>query len=441
LTTVNTREIVLNILMEVLENKQYSHLIINSVLDKFMYLGKSERGFIKMLSEGTIESAIELDYIINLYSKTPVKKMKPEIRNILRLSVYQILHMNSVPDHSACDEAVKLTIKTKKYRNLKGFVNGVLRSICRNKDDITYPSPEIKYSLPEWIANQWKEQYGEATYIKMVESLGQESPVIIRPRYDISKDELIKSLNDEGVSTRPAPYVDKALEIYGFDSINEIKAFQRGEFYIQDISSMLVGLIANPKEEDTCLDVCAAPGGKSLHLAELMHNTGKVLARDVSENKVDLLTQNFIRSGLTNIEAECFDATVLDDSQIEANDIVLCDLPCSGLGIIRRKSDIKYNMNLNMQDELVELQRKILAVASKYVKLNGSLIYSTCTTNKKENIENVRWFLEEFPFEPESIDEFLPDELKSDKTAAGYIEILPGIFQCDGFFIARLKRI
>ena len=435
------RAIVLDILTEVLENRQYSHLIINSVLDKYMYLGKTERSFIKRLSEGTIESLIEIDYVINLYSKTPVKKMKPEIRNILRLSVYQILYMDSVPDHSVCDEAVKLTIATKKYKNLKGFVNGVLRTICREKDSIEYPNDAVRYSLPDWIADQWKEQYGEENYSRMVHSLKDPRPVTIRPGYGITKEELIKHLSGEGVTVKDAPYVAEALNISGFDSISELESFKKGEFYIQDVSSMLVGLVADPKENDTVLDVCAAPGGKSLHSATLMNNTGQIVARDLSETKVNLLTENFIRSGLKNLTSQQYDATVHDESMVGKNDIVLCDLPCSGLGIIGRKSDIKYNMNLNAQEELVALQRQILSTVWDYVKLNGKLIYSTCTTNLYENLENVKWFTENYPFKVEEIKGRVAEDIVKTDQIGEYIQLLPGINPCDGFFICRLRRI
>ena len=437
---INSRQIVLAILLQVLEEGRYSHLVINTTLDKFMYLDKQDKAFIKRVSEGTIENLIRIDYVINLYSNTKVIKMKPEIRNILRLSVYQILFMDSIPDYSVCNEAVKLTLSTKKYKNLKGFVNGVLRTICREAGSISYPDIATEYSVPEWIAAQWEAQYGKETAQTMIKTQNEPSPVSIRPGYNVSLSELEESLINEGVKVSKAPYITDALEISGFDKLSDIKSFINGKFYIQDISSMLVGLVSAPKKGDFCLDVCAAPGGKSLHLATLMNNTGRVIARDKSEYKVGLLNENFKRSGLTNISAECFDATVYDASMESKADILICDLPCSGLGVIRRKPDIKYKMNVKMQKDLIGLQRKIISTVYKYVKVNGKLIYSTCTTNLEENIENVKWLTDHFPFHRESINMDLPEELRCQSGEDGYIQLISGVNKSDSFFICKLLR-
>lgn len=437
---VNTREIVLGILIQVLEEKKYSHLIINITLDKYIYLDKQDRSFIKRVSEGTIENLIRIDYVIDLYSNTKVVKMKPEIRNILRLSVYQILFMDSVPDYSVCNEAVKLTLATKKYRNLKGFVNGVLRTICREKDTVSYPDTATEYSIPQWICSQWETQYGKDISDVMIRSQNEPSPVTIRPGYKTSLPELKDILAKEGVNYCKVPYINDALEISGFDNLTDLESFINGRFYIQDISSMLVGLVAAPKKGDFCLDVCAAPGGKSLHLATLMDDTGRVVARDKSDYKVDMLNSNFKRSGLSNISAECFDATVYDPSMDSKADILICDLPCSGLGVIRRKPDIKYKMNVKMQEDLIDLQRKIISTVYKYVKVNGKLIYSTCTTNVKENIENIKWLTDHFPFHTESINMELPEELRCQSGEEGYIQLISGVNKCDSFFICKLLR-
>ncbi len=437
---INTREIVLGILTEILEKSSPSHTVIGRTLDKYAYLEKCDRSFIKRICEGTIEYLMRIDHCIDLYSKTPVVKMKPEIRTILRLSVYQILFMDSVPDHAVCNEAVKLTVGTKKYRNLKGFVNGVLRSICRGKDSIEYPCDSVYYSLPQWIIDQWTEQYGIDACKRMLDALYEPSDITVRPGYGVDVAELQKELEGEGVNVSKASYIKEALTISGYDNPGLIDAFLKGRFYIQDISSMLVGLIADPKEGDFCIDVCASPGGKSLHLATLMNNTGKVLARDKNENKVSLLNENFKRSGLTNLEAECFDATVYDELHRGKADIVLCDVPCSGLGVIRKKPDIKYNMSIKTQHELVELQRKIISNVQFFVKNKGKLIYSTCTTNVEENLDNVKWFVDNYPFRMESINKELPEELRCETGEEGYIQLKPGINKCDGFFICKLLR-
>ena len=440
MSEINSRQIVLAILLQVLEEGGYSHLVINSTLDKYMYLDKQERSFIKRVSQGTIENLIRIDHVIDLYSNTKAFKMKPEIRNILRLSVYQILFMDSIPDYSVCNEAVKLTLATKKYRNLKGFVNGVLRTICRERENISYPDIATEYSIPGWIATQWEAQYGKECSEMMIRVQNEPSPVTIRPGYNVSVSELEEILIREGVNVCKAPYIKDALEISGFDKLSDIKSFVNGKFYIQDISSMLVGLISAPKKGDFCLDVCAAPGGKSLHLATLMENTGRVLARDKSQYKVNMLNENFKRSGLTNIGAECFDATVYDASMESKADILICDLPCSGLGVIRRKPDIKYKMNVKMQQDLIRLQREIISTVYKYVKVNGKLIYSTCTTNLEENIENVKWLTDHYPFHMESINMELPEELRCKSGEEGYIQLISGVNKSDSFFICKLLR-
>lgn len=440
MSSINTRQVILEILMEVLEKKQHSHVVINAVLNRYDYLEKTQKAFIKRLCEGTIENLIQIDFVINKYSKIKVKKMKPEIRNILRLSVYQILYMSSVPDYSVCDEAVKLTVATKKYKNLKGFVNGLLRTVCREKDSIEYPNLIIKHSIPEWIAKQWSDQYGPDTCIEIVRKFKNEPELTIHSGLNITGEELKQELIKGGVEyIRELPVKD-AFAIGGFDSLTDMEAFKKGMFYVQDISSMLTVEIANPTDKDFVVDVCAAPGGKSTLTGIKMGGKGSVLARDLTQKKVDLLNENLIRLNLNNVKTQVFDATVYDESLKEKADILICDVPCSGLGVIGKKSDIKYNMSLEQQEELVELQRKILSTVSDYVKPGGTMIYSTCTTNKNENINNALWFVDNYPFKMESIDEFIPDEFKSDTTKEGYLQLLQGIIDCDGFFICKLIK-
>lgn len=440
MSLVNTRQIILEILMEVLEKKQHSHIVINAVLDRYDYFERSQKSFIKRTSEGTIENLIQIDYVINKFSKIKVKKMKPEIRNILRLSVYQILYMKSVPDYSVCDEAVKLTVATKKYRNLKGFVNGCLRSICREKDDIVYPNMEIEYSIPDWISAQWSEQYGAEMKDKIVRQFKNNHFITIHTGLNTTQDKLKQELTKENVIVEPVEGMEGAFRISGYESLTDLDSFKNGLFYVQDISSMMAVNVANPKENDFVIDVCAAPGGKSILSAVKMNDKGHIISRDLTQRKADLLNDNLTRLKINCIEAQVFDATVLDESLIGKADVLICDVPCSGLGVIGNKSDIKYNMSLEQQEELVKLQRNILNVVSEYVKPGGTLIYSTCTTNKNENINNARWFIDHFPYEMESIDKFIPDKYKCETTKEGYLQLLQGVHDCDGFFICRLIR-
>lgn len=437
---VNSRQIVLTILIDVLENKLHSHKVINATLDKYAYLNKKERSFIKILSEGTIENLIQIDYVINRFSNTKVNKMKPEIRNILRLSVYQILYMDSIPDHSVCDEAVKLTISTKRYKQLKGFVNGVLRTICREGRNVNYPSIAVQLSIPQWIYDQWKKQYGKDTAVDMCKAIRHRTAITIRPGKDIDVEQLYDELVSKGIKVKKNKLFSQALELEEIDNITGIPGFKEGAFYIQDISSMLVGVVADPKPGSLCLDMCAAPGGKSMHIAKLLNNSGMIISRDLTANKIELLNDNIKRSGFTNIKAEVYDATILDESLVDKVDLVICDVPCSGLGVMSRKSDIKYNITPEIQAGLIELQRKIVLNAAAYVKKGGILVYSTCTTNKEENIDNVRWLLKESSFNMVPISSYLPESLRNDTTDEGYIQLLPGINNTDGFFICKMIK-
>lgn len=434
---INIRELVLEILMQVTKEGEYSHLVIHSVLEKYQYLEKQERAFLTRVSEGTLEHMIELDYIINQFSKVKVNKMKPVIRNIMRMSVYQLKYMDSVPASAACNEAVKLA-KRKGFSSLSGFVNGVLRNIARNLDQITYPKEEedpvqflsVCYSMPEWIVTKWIRDYGMEQTKETLSAFLTDAPIMIRTNCTkISPAALEERLKSEHVTVKKvtledAKELDYAFLISGFDYLNALPSFREGLFYVQDISSMMVAEYADPKEGDVVVDVCAAPGGKSIHIAEKLNGTGMVFARDLTEYKVSLIEENIARHQLANIKAQQQDALVLDESMIGKADIVVADLPCSGLGVMRKKTDIKYKMDETKQKDLEKLQREMLAVVQKYVRAGGTLLYSTCTINRGENEENAAWFLKEYPeFELVKSKQFFP------KKEYG-----------DGFFLAKFIR-
>lgn len=444
---VNTRELILGILLEVNKEGQYSHLVIRSTLEKYQYLEKQERAFITRVCEGTLEYKIRLDYILNQFSTVPAEKMKPVIRELLRSSVYQILYMDSVPDSAVCNEAVKLARK-KGFYNLTGFVNGVLRKIAREYGSIRFPGkdqPEeylsVIYSVPKWLVQRFLEQYGFEKTEKMLESFLKEKPTTIRIReYLVDKKAVLESLERQQVTVEKAPYIENAYYLKNYDYLPALEAFRMGTVQVQDVSSMLVGDIADPKEGDYVIDLCAAPGGKTLCIADKLKGTGRVDARDISRSKTDLIRENAIRQSFLNVVVSEKDASQLDSDSLEKADILIADVPCSGLGVMGRKTDIKYKMNPAKIQELAGLQRQILEQASTYVKPGGTLIYSTCTITNEENLDNVKWFTEHFPYELESLDPYLCKELQSETTAKGYLQLLPGVHQCDGFFIARMKR-
>lgn len=466
--SVNEREIVLAVLLEITENGQFSHIILRDVLAKYQYLEKRERAFITRVTEGTLEHMIEIDYILDQFSKTKVKKMKPVIRAILRSAVYQLKYMDSVPDRAVCNEAVKLAVR-KGFSGLKGYVNGVLRSVARGLDSVEYPKEKmeelsVRYSCPKWILDLWGGTYDTEVIEKMLNDFQQEKPVTIRCCLNRgTPEELKERLEAEGVTVAPHPYLPYAFQISGYDHLSELAAFQEGLFTVQDISSMLVAEIASPKAGAQVIDVCAAPGGKALHVAEKLlledkkrlhedmdgnadgnaggRADGHVEARDLTEAKVELIRENIERTGLTNISAVCRDASVPDPESAGSADLVIADLPCSGLGVIGKKPDLKYKASPDGTDSLVGLQRKILACAQAYVKPGGILVYSTCTVNPAENMDNVHWFLEQYPeFSLDDIHERLCPELRDSVIENGCIQLLPGVHKSDGFFIARLAR-
>lgn len=443
---INEREIVLEVLLEITEHGMYSHIVLRDVLNKYQYLEKKERSFITRVTEGTLEHMMEIDYILDQFSKVKVKKMKPVIRNIMRSAVYQMKYMDSVPVSAACNEAVKLAVR-KGFGSLRGFVNGVLRNVARNLDQIEYPTEplqrlSIQYSMPEWILNLWLKAYDSDIVEQMLQAFQRETPLTIRCNLRmVTPKQLKEHLEAEGVTVKVHPYLEYAFHISGFDYLGDLESFQNGEFSVQDISSMLVSELAGPKEGDYVIDVCAAPGGKSLHMAEKLNGSGHVEARDLTEYKVGLIQENIERTGLSNVEAVQQDALIFDETSVGKADIVLADLPCSGLGVLAKKTDLKYKATKEGADSLAKLQREILKNVQAYVKDEGKLVYSTCTINPAENMDNVHWFLNEYPeFELIDIHGLLCEELQKDVKENGCIQLLPGVHQSDGFFLACMKK-
>lgn len=443
---INEREIVLEVLLEITEHGMYSHIVLRDVLNKYQYLEKKERSFITRVTEGTLEHMMEIDYILDQFSKVKVKKMKPVIRNIMRSAVYQMKYMDSVPVSAACNEAVKLAVR-KGFGSLRGFVNGVLRNVARNLDQIEYPAEPLKrlsiqYSMPEWILNLWLKAYDSDIVEQMLQAFQREIPLTIRCNLRmVTPKQLKEHLEAEGVTVKVHPYLEYAFHISGFDYLGDLESFQNGEFSVQDISSMLVSELAGPKEGDYVIDVCAAPGGKSLHMAEKLNGSGRVEARDLTEYKVGLIQENIERTGLSNVEAVQQDALIFDETSVGKADIVLADLPCSGLGVLAKKTDLKYKATKEGADSLAKLQREMLKNVQAYVKDEGKLVYSTCTINPAENMDNVHWFLNEYPeFELIDIHGSLCEELQKDVKENGCIQLLPGVHQSDGFFLACMKK-
>jgi len=447
--TVNTRELVLDILLAIEKGEDFSHKLIKGTLDKYDYLERKDKAFIKRIVEGTLERRMYLDFVLNAFSNTPVNKMKPLIRCLMRMSAYQVLFMDQVPDRAVCNEAVKLAAK-RKFVNLKGFVNGVLRKLIDSKDQLPVPDRtdteeflSITYSMPKWLVSKWIKELGTEVTENMLRKFMEVSPVTIRISAGTSEEDkktILTQMKTQEIDVEAHPYLPYAYTVSHLEGMHQVPGFTQGFIAVQDVSSMLAVEAAGIKPGDLVLDVCAAPGGKSLLAAEKTGSEGMVIARDVSDMKVSFIEENAGRMCLDQIRVQVQDATVLDETMLEKADVVIADLPCSGLGIIAKKRDIKYNVTPESLVELQALQRQILDMVSRYVKPGGTLLYSTCTINPMENEENREYILRELGFEAVDMSECLPESLRLESTREGYLQLLPGVHEADGFFISRFRR-
>ena len=441
---MKARELALKVLLDIEENNNYSNIAINKHF-KNVNLNNQDRGLATELIYGVVENKYYLDYIIDKLSKIKCKKMNIYVKILLRMGIYQILLLNSISDYAAVNETVSLV---KKYdKRSSGFVNAILRNVIRQKDtigEVDLKDDKImylatRYSYKPWMIKNWINNFSEEFTEDLLEANSEKPSVYLRTNtLKISRDSLIEKLKSEGINCSIVPTIDEAIRVENLKNIENNQLFKDGLFTIQDISSMMVGKVMNPKENSLVLDVCSAPGGKTTHLATLMNNTGKVVSRDIFDHKLKLIQSTVDRLGLTNVEVQSFDASVLDEESIDKFDYVLADVPCSGLGIIRRKPEIKYKEKAELKD-LPKIQKDILKNASKYVKVGGTLIYSTCTIQDNENIEVIKDFLDNnnnFKLVP--INEVKVDLDNQDN---GYLKIYPNIHDIDGFFIAKLKRV
>jgi 16S rRNA (cytosine967-C5)-methyltransferase len=411
---------------------------------KELEIKDQDRGFTTELIYGVIENRSYLDYVMNKLSKMKAEKMQMHVRIFLEMGIYQILFLDSVSDYAAVNETVNLVNGFDKKSS--GFVNAILRNVIRQKetiakvditDNIMYLS--TKYSYKPWMIKNWVEKFGQEFTEDLLDANNEKPSIYIRVNtLKTTREELMSKLSDMNIKCFKVSTLEEAIRVENLKNIENNKLFKDGLFTVQDISSMIVGKIVNPKENSRVLDICSAPGGKTTHLATIMNNTGHIVSRDIFEHKIKLINATANRLGLTNIEAQCFDASVLDNDNIDKFDYVLADVPCSGLGIIRRKPEIKYKEKADLK-ELPSIQSKILKNASKYVKIDGVLVYSTCTIQDVENIDIINAFLKENDnFKLVPIDAVNVDVDNQDK---GYLKIYPHIHGMDGFFIAKLIRV
>ncbi|MBQ8970979.1 MAG: 16S rRNA (cytosine(967)-C(5))-methyltransferase RsmB, partial [Lachnospiraceae bacterium] len=411
------------------------------------YLSGQERAFLSRLINGTLERKIELDYIIDRFNRTG-KRLKPVVAEILRLSVYQLLYMDAVPDRAAVNEAVKLA-GIKGLKSLSGFINGILRTIAREKNTLRYPDKQtdykaylsVRYSIPEHIITLLSGQYDEETLEEIFSAQLGARPLYIRTNESrVSPRELKRLLSEDGIEVKESP-LSGVFQVLTPERISDNSSFQKGLYYISDISSSLAVSLAGIRQGDRVLDVCAAPGGKTCHVLEILKGTGEVVSRDISGDKTALIRENIKRLNLTgNITVEEADARVFAPELEERFDVLIADLPCSGLGVIGRKNDINYRLTPDSFPALSALQREILGIVYRYLKVGGVLLYCTCTINRTENEDNRSWILQNLPFEPVPLSQEVPEELYTETAEEGYLKLLPGKTGTDGFFISKYRR-
>lgn len=439
------REQVLDLLIQVEKEKSYAQLSLKHALQE---MAQRDKALATEIFYGTLKYQIQLDYYLNHYSKTPVKKMKPLIRNVLRMSMYQMLYLDKIPVSAVINEGVKI-VKKRKMQGLSGFVNGMLRNIDREKQQLPLPDKKqhlgkymsIRYALPEWIIEMWLPVYGEERTAAICEALNKRASVCGRLNtLKGSRDTLLQVLKEEGMTVEEGHLLGEAFYIKKVDQLQNSPSFKEGKWTVQDESAMLVAHVVAPKSGDSILDMCSAPGGKSMHMAALMADEGEIVSCDIHPHKLELIAKNAERLGIHIIKPVCQDGTVYRPEWEGKFDKVLLDAPCSGLGIMKRKPDIRLNKTQEDMTAIASIQKALFKNAVRYLKEEGTLIYSTCTIARTENEEMVREMCQTLGLELVNIVDTIPECLKGEVEEGGMIQILPDVADTDGFFIACLKK-
>jgi len=434
----NPRKIAVNILMDIEKNSAYTNIEMNKIRAQ-ANLSDVDNRFIGELVNGVQRRKFSLDYIISLRSSVKLNKISPFVLSVLRTGVYQILYMDKVPVSAAVNECVKL-IKNSSVARLSGYVNAVLRAVdgteLSSLDKTSVYGLSIIYSIPEWIVSRWIDIFGLDFATALLASISSNHPLCIRRNPNLDAHSFSQKLLGEGVSIKP-------FKLNGFDDydfcysvqssdkpLTSTLSFKEGDFYIQDPAASFASFLLEPIDGETVIDMCAAPGGKSIFLAELMHNNGTIYAFDIYDHKIGLISDNCRRHNITIIKPLIQDATTFNDKYINVADKIICDVPCSGFGLMRKKPDIRYSRTKEDIYELASVSQKILDNAARYLKDGGILVFSTCTIEPLENEKTIEKFLSEhkefslYPF--------------GDKMQ--YKTFYPCVDDTDGFFVCRLKK-
>lgn len=431
----NARQTAFNALLKIEKNNAYSNIALDSMLTETK-LDTRDKSFVSALFYGVIERKLTIDYVLQKYLSKPIKKLKPEALTILRMGAYQILFMDKIPKSAAVNESVTLS-KKNGCTYASGIINAVLRKVTKNDLEVSDKSDfikylSVKYSCPEKLVGMLIKQYGNENAEGILsETVGSAELYIRVNTTKISDDELIQTLSEEDVNAKQTSLKNALiLELNGKD-IESIDSFRKGLFHVQDLSCQLCASALRAEKGMRIFDMCSAPGGKAYTIAEIIDDNGEVLCFDIHKSRVDLIKNGAERLGLKSIDARVSDASVYNES-IGLADRVLCDVPCSGLGIIRRKPEIKYK-DLNEFASLPDIQLEILKNSSRYLKNGGIIVYSTCTLSKAENEQVCEKFLND----NNSFEAIQPlPELSDEK----YITLMPHINGGDGFFIAAFRK-
>jgi 16S rRNA (cytosine967-C5)-methyltransferase len=436
---LNPRKAALDVLLMV-ENGAFISDALNQVFGEY-HLSELDKALAAEIAYGTVRMQKSLDYLLNKVSRRRVDQLQPNIRSILRLGAYQLEYLERIPPAAAVNESVKL-IPKKERRGAGGFVNAVLRNLIRKRSEIDFPSLEadpvrhiaVKYSHPEWMVKRWVKRWGELDSIKLCETNNLNPKFHVRVNtLKITRDKLKAYFLERGINAVPAQFAPDVLICDKSIDLASEPYFQAGYYYIQNESSALAAHALGPRPGETVYDLCAAPGGKSTHLAQLMDNEGRVLAVDQTEAKTGLIRNNAERLGVSIIDIRVGDAAGIELPQA---DRVLVDAPCSGLGVLRHKPDARWHKTEQNIFDLAEIQRKILGNAARLVKPGGILVYSTCTLEPEENEDMIAWLLEKYPsFQLSPLPEWFPPS-----QTEGMLTILPFVYGIDGFFICKLAN-
>lgn len=439
----NSRLVAIVVIEKVLNENAYSNIVLGLELNK-SDLNDKDKALVTEIVYGTLKYRYTIDKILSNYIKKGFEKLDSFVLNILRISIYQIRFLDKVPSFAAVNEAVTLT-KKKSNVGASKLVNGVLRNYLRDSDAKYYNEEDnierlcFEYSFTKALVKLFIKQYGLEKAEEILNGLNNKPDVTVRVNtLKLTYEEIWKKLIENGYNIEKGYANPCAIRIIKGKNIEDNLLFNEGHITVQDESAMLTAPSMNLEPHLKVLDLCSAPGGKTTHIAELMRNTGQITAFDIHKNKLSLIQENLNRIGITNTTCEVMDATVYSQDLYECSDRVLMDVPCSGLGIIRKKPEIKWSKDISNMKSIIEIQRKIMDNASKYVKKGGVLVYSTCTLNKEENESNIEWFIEthpEFKIEPVFYGK-LSNINYSDK---GYATILPNEYM-DGFFIAKIIK-